>query len=177
MSKAAFSDKILALSDSEPKSFETTEIAIPARIEGKVHFRFKKNFLGFWWKAIKIESNFQTFARCDDKRDKCDVQDSLTSIQCCQLALKMAKWISHKIWMTKCGNSRIFLPLSFYVKSILVIWKPQKLALLSLLAALNFVFLGIFYIFKCEILIKIKIQSFKNCWNGSFSKSTRIDFM
>ena len=28
---------------------------------------------------------------------------------------------------TQCGNFRIFMPLRFYVKSILVILKPQKL--------------------------------------------------
>ena len=41
----------------------------------------------------------------------------------------------------------------------MAMFKPQKSAILSILAAGNFGFIGIFDIFKCENYQKIKIQS------------------
>ena len=49
---------------------------------------------------------------------------------------------------TQCGNFRIFLPLRFYVKLILVILKPQKTAILTIWATLRFEFLGTCWYFQ-----------------------------
>ena len=64
---------------------------------------------------------------------------------------------------TQCGNFRIFQPLRFYAKSILVILNLPKAAILTILAALGFEFFGIFDIPECEIILKIKICSLQNC--------------
>ena len=72
------------------------------------------------------------------------------------------------IGKTQCGNFRNFLPLRFYVKSNLVMLKPKKLPFwpFDQLWILNN-----FDIFKCEIFLKIEIESLQNCWNGRFSLS------
>ena len=57
-------------------------------------------------------------------------------------------------WIFDCGNLAIFQPLCFYVKTILADFTGSKTAILTILEALNFDFLGIFDIFKCEILHK-----------------------
>ena len=62
---------------------------------------------------------------------------------------------------TQCKNFKIFHPLRFYVKSILVILKPQKTAVSANCAALNFEFLETFDIFKCEIPKKSKFKASK----------------
>ena len=56
----------------------------------------------------------------------------------------------------------IFLPLRFNVKTIFVILKPPKTAILTIWAMSSSEFLETFDIFKCEIFLKIKIQSFQN---------------
>ena len=48
------------------------------------------------------------------------------------------------------------MPLWLYVKSILEDFRRPKTAILYIIAAKNFAFLGIFDNFKCEILPKIK---------------------
>ena len=62
---------------------------------------------------------------------------------------------------TQHGNFRIFLPVIFYMRSILVIQKPQKLPFWPCWAALNFAFLDIFDSFKCEIPKKSNFKAFK----------------
>ena len=67
-----------------------------------------------------------------------------------------------------CENFRIFLPLRFYVKSILVLVKPKKLLFepfeqLWILNLWNF-----FYFFECEIILRYKIQSLQIAQDGSF---------
>ena len=42
-------------------------------------------------------------------------------------------------------------------------FEAPKTAILTIWAALNFEFVGIFDIFKCEMFQNIKIQSFQNC--------------
>ena len=66
-----------------------------------------------------------------------------------------------------CGNLRIFLPLRFYVKSILTDFRSSKSAILTILEALN-----------AKNYQKIKIHSCSNSLNGSFLgfKMTKIDF-
>ena len=47
-------------------------------------------------------------------------------------------------------------------------FETPKTAILTIYAALNFEFLQIFAIFKCEFFLKVKIQSLQNCYNGNF---------
>ena len=64
---------------------------------------------------------------------------------------------------TQCGTFRIFQPLRFYVKSILVTLKPRKLPfrVFTIWTALNFKFLNIFDVFKCVIPKKLKFKASK----------------
>ena len=55
----------------------------------------------------------------------------------------------------------ILLPLRFNVKLILVILEVPKIAILTILAPLNFDFLDIFDIFKREISQKQKVKASK----------------
>ena len=58
----------------------------------------------------------------------------------------------------QCENLTIFLPLRFYVKSIIC---SHIVAFLTTSAVLNFEFLGLFDIYKCKIA-KLKIQNPQN---------------
>ena len=70
-----------------------------------------------------------------------------------------------KVSTVQCGSLTIFLPLFFYVKSILAAFRWWENANLTFLAVLNFEFLAIFTNVKFP---KFTIQSLQNCWNGSF---------
>ena len=78
----------------------------------------------------------------------------------------------------QCGNIRIFQPLRFYVESNFGHFEAPKTAILTIWAALNFEFLHIFDIFKCEILKKSKFKAFKFVSMTVFDtlKSDNIDF-
>ena len=65
----------------------------------------------------------------------------------CTLFTDLGSLIGNK----QCGNFRISLPLRFYVKSILVIFEAPKIAILTILEALNFEYLEIFDTFIDEI--------------------------
>ena len=69
-------------------------------------------------------------------------------------------WIRCTVW-----EFQDFLQLWFYVKSILVVLKPQKTAILTISIDPNSQCLGIFYIFKCEIPKRSKFKAFLICWN------------
>ena len=61
---------------------------------------------------------------------------------------------------TQCGNFKIFLPLRFCVKSLLVILKPTNCHFIfTIWATLNFKFLRTFDIFKCEIFQNSKFKA------------------
>jgi len=79
---------------------------------------------------------------------------------------------------TQCESFGIFLPLRFYMKSILVIMNPQKIAIFTIWPALNFEFLHIFDIFKGEIPKKSKYKASKIVQMTVFDpqKSVKIDF-
>ena len=53
------------------------------------------------------------------------------------------------------------IPLLFYVRSILAVFRVLNSVVLTLLAALNIEFLANFDIFKCEITRRYKIQNLK----------------
>ena len=78
----------------------------------------------------------------------------------------------------QCGNSKIFLPLRFYVKSNLAIFLDNKNAILTVLGAQKRGVMGIFNPFKCEIFSKVKIRGFQNDQNCSFwaTKFATFDF-
>ena len=84
--------------------------------------------------------------------------------------------LGSRIGNTQYGNFRIFLPLQFYVKSIFVILKPQKLH--SIWTPLNFEFLGIFDIFKCAIPKESKFKTSeivkKTLWKSAKLISRKI---
>ena len=61
----------------------------------------------------------------------------------------------------KCVNLAIFLSFWFYVKLILADLGRLKPAILTILAALNFEFLEICDIFKCEISSKFNFKASK----------------
>ena len=81
------------------------------------------------------------------------------------------KFHFHTVWFTdldsliRGSNLRIFLLLRFHVKSILVILEPQKLPF-WLLSSSEF---WIFYFFRCEIFLKIKIQCLKIVYTAVFA--------
>ena len=81
---------------------------------------------------------------------------------------------------TRYVNFRIFLPLWFHVKSILVMLKPPKNChcFLTIWAGQHFDLTGTFDIFKSEIFPKIKIQSLHSCQMTVFDlqKLAKIDF-
>ena len=69
---------------------------------------------------------------------------------------------------TQCGNLRIFLPLRFYVKSILRIVGVLKLPFLRLPEALNF-YLGKFLLTQFALIDHQNIHSeHEKCQNGNF---------
>ena len=45
----------------------------------------------------------------------------------------------HHLCHAQCGNFRIFLPIRFYVKTILADFRSSKISVLAILRALNFV--------------------------------------
>ena len=62
--------------------------------------------------------------------------------------------------------------LIFYVELILIlIDEGSKTAILTIWPALNFEFLGIFDIFKCEMSLKIKNSKSSKLLDGSFWRS------
>ena len=54
-----------------------------------------------------------------------------------QVSILISKLRNPEKFISQCGNSRIFLPLRFYVKSKLVILESQNLPLFTHLEALN----------------------------------------
>ena len=49
--------------------------------------------------------------------------------------------------------------------------EASKIIILTICAVPNFEFLGTFFISKCEIFLKVKIQGLQNYQNGSFCLS------
>ena len=81
--------------------------------------------------------------------------------------------VSGAQWFGQCGNFRIFLPLRFYVKSILVVWKPQNLPIWPFehFRILNFWELLTFS--NVKFLKKIKIQRLLK-WAQLISRKIRV---
>ena len=63
----------------------------------------------------------------------------------------------------QCGNFMVFLPLRFYVKSILRLPEVQKLPVFASLGALDFVDFLEFSLQKVQKIIRIKIESLQMC--------------
>jgi len=59
---------------------------------------------------------------------------------------------------SQCGNSKIFLPLKFYVKSILPDLRRSKIAILVILEAFNFDFWEFLMLSNVEFSLKIKFK-------------------
>ena len=80
----------------------------------------------------------------------------LTLSSCCyflmwnKLEILNHTYLGSLIGNTQCVNFRIFLPLRFYVESILIIFKPNYWHF-DHLSSSEFWFLDIFDIFKCQI--------------------------
>ena len=75
---------------------------------------------------------------------------------------------SDVVYCTLCGNFRIFLPLSFYVKLILGILQYQALSFLTISEALNFDFWWICVICRGRNFSKIKSKNFEKYQNDGF---------
>jgi len=67
------------------------------------------------------------------------------------------------LYPTQCGNLAIFLPLWFYVKSILTDFRSSKPAILTIQDALNLIF-WYFHIWDSKLLRLVKWQ-FLTFWN------------
>ena len=119
------------------------------------------------WKAIQNGSQVRKRTCLRKNGPSCPSPETLPFLLTRQRTSWFAK-TAQGINVTQCENFRICLPLIFCMKSILIILKPPKTAIWTILSALHFETLGFGDIFKSEKSPKIKIQSLQNCWNGSF---------
>ena len=112
------------------EGFEQISAMIDITFE-KLVFRNIFRFFGLWGKILLFIFYFETWRRRIIAWNNISrfIQDGIFGCNC-ERYLSMAP-------KSQCGNLRIFLPLEFYVKAILVIFKTSKPVILTILEPLN----------------------------------------